>query len=167
MSNSYSQQMLKCVKNGTAELAFVNLPVEDDELCIEPCFQIHDIFVCNTEHKTKKSYTRQEISEEPLILLETNSTSRNYIDDVFKKDDIILEPQIEIAAHDLLIRFASISLGVSCVIKEFSKDSLEHGIVKEMKVNPPIPPRNIGYAYMKNTPLSPPAREFLRLIKNI
>lgn len=167
MSNSYSHHMLECVKNGTAELAFVNLPVEDEELCIEPCFEIHDIFVCGSEYKRKKSYTRKEISEEPLILLETNSTSRNYIDEIFEKDGISLEPQIEIAAHDLLIRFASIRLGVSCVIKEFSKESLEHGLVCEMNLNPPIPPRSIGYAYMKNAPLSPPAQEFLRLINNI
>ena len=33
------------VKEGKAELAFVNLPTEDEELCIEPCFEIHDVFV--------------------------------------------------------------------------------------------------------------------------
>ncbi|MBQ7974826.1 MAG: LysR family transcriptional regulator, partial [Clostridia bacterium] len=57
MSNSYSHHMLQCVKDGTAELAFVNLPVEDDDLCIEPCFKIHDIFVCGSEYEQKKEYS--------------------------------------------------------------------------------------------------------------
>ena len=43
MANSYSHHMLQLVKEGKAELAFVNLPVTDDELCIEPCLEIHDI----------------------------------------------------------------------------------------------------------------------------
>lgn len=69
MANSYSYHMLQLVKEGKAELAFVNLPVEDDELCIEPCLQIHDIFVCGSEYKPKARYTRDEIVREPLILL--------------------------------------------------------------------------------------------------
>ncbi len=165
MSNSYSYQMLKCVKNGSAELAFVNLPVFDDELCIKPCFEIHDIFVCGTEHELKDRYSWQEISDEPLILLETNSASRRYLNDRFYEKNIILEPQIEIAAHDLLLRFASIHLGVSCVVKEFSQEAINQNIVQEMNLYPPLPPRSIGYAYLRKNPLSLAAQAFLNLIK--
>lgn len=164
MANSYSDDMLQRVKEGKAELAFVNLPVNDDELNIVPCLQVHDIFVCGPEHKTKPSYTWKEISEEPLILLEQNSTSRRYLEHKFSEKHIPLNPQIEIAAHDLLIRFASIHLGVSCVIEEFSKQSLENGTIRPMNLVPPIPPRNIGYAHLKHNPLSLPAQAFLKLI---
>ena len=64
MANSYSHQMLNLVKEGKADLAFVNLPVEDAELSIEPCFDIEDIFVCGPDYKTKSSYTWKEISKE-------------------------------------------------------------------------------------------------------
>lgn len=165
MANSYSHHMLQLVKEGKAELAFVNLPVSDDELCIEPCLEIHDIFICGAEHNLRPCYTWEEIAKEPLILLETNSTSRNFLDKEFKKKHINLKPQIEIAAHELLIRFASIHLGVSCVVKEFSKDSLEAGNVYEMNLNPPLPHRNIGFAYLKHNPLSKPAEAFLKLIR--
>ena len=165
MANSYSHHMLQLVKEGKAELAFVNLPVADDELCIEPCLEIHDIFICGQDHDLKLCYTWEEIAKEPLILLETNSTSRNFLDEEFKKKRIDLKPQIEIAAHELLIRFASIHLGVSCVVKEFSKDSLMSGSVLEMNLNPPLPHRNIGFAYLKHNPLSKPAEAFLKLIR--
>lgn len=165
MANSYSHHMLEFVKEGKAELAFVNLPAEDDELCIEPCYKIHDIFVCGQNYKAKKAYTWEEMAQEPLILLEENSSSRNYIDKNFLSKNISLNPQIEIAAHDLLIQFASIHLGVSCVVKEFSQKELEKGTVKEMKLTPPLPPRNIGYAYLRHNTLSFPAVAFLNLIK--
>lgn len=165
MANSYSYQMLRLVKEGKAELAFVNMPVSDDELCIKPCFEIQDIFVCGQSHNVKESYTWEEMAKEPLILLEENSSSRHYINSQFEEKGITLEPQIEIAAHDLLIRFASIHLGVSCVIEEFSKESLENGSVIRMPLVPPLPKRNIGYAYMQSSPLSVAAKEFLKLIE--
>ena len=165
MANSYSHRLLEYVKEGKSELAFVNLPVEDDELCIQPCLEIHDIFVSSPEYPSKASYTWEEIAQEPLILLEENSTSRRYLNENFAKHHIKLNPQIEIAAHDLLIRFASIRLGVSCVVEEFAKESLQQGLVRPLTLNPPLPPRSIGFAYLRHNPLSLAAQAFLALIR--
>lgn len=165
MANSYSYQMVQLVKEGKAELAFVNLPVEDDQLCIEPCLQIHDIFVCGAEQKIKDRYTWAEISKEPLILLEPNSTSRRNLDNNFKQKSITLTPRIEVAAHDLLIQFASILLGISCVVEEFSKEALSKGTIRPVNVQPPLPPRSIGCAYLKHNTLSRAAQAFLKLIR--
>lgn len=164
MANSYSYHMLQCVKEGKAELAFVNLPVTDEELCIEPCLEIHDIFVCGSEHSEKLSYTWAEMAQEPLILLEKNSTSRHFLDEKFQEKHIPLQPKIEIAAHELLIQFASIHLGVSCVVEEFSKESLQKGQIRKMNLTPPLPSRHIGCAYLRHNPLSLPAKAFLELI---
>ena len=165
MENSYSTQMLQYIKEGKADLAFINLPITDDELCIKPCMEIHDIFICGPEHKCKPSYSWEEIAEESLILLERNSTSRHSLDEQFNARGIELKPQIEIAAHELLIRFASIHIGVSCVIEEFTKESLQQGLVQPMNLTPPLPPRNIGVAYLKHSPLSLAAQAFLALVE--
>ncbi len=165
VANSYSSRMLQFVKEGTAELAFVNLPISDSELCIEPCFKIHDVFVCGPEYEMKKSYSWEEIAEESLILLEPNSVSRQYLEKNFRAKHITLSPQIEIAVHDLLIQLTSIHLGVSCVVREFSKEALDKGIIRQMKVSPPLPPRSIGYACLRHNPLSLPAQALLALIR--
>ena len=161
----YKATEYRIPEEGKAELAFVNLPVEDDELCIKPCFEIHDVFVCGPAYEAKEQYSWEEIAKEPLILLETNASSRRYLDENFASKNIILNPQIELAVHDLLVQFASIHLGVACVVEEFSKDALEKGILRQMKLSPPLPPRNIGYAYLHHNPLSFPAQAFLQLIK--
>ena len=164
MANSYSSQMLSLVKAGKADLAFINMPLDDDELEIEPCFEINDIFVCGPNFEQNTSYSWDEVSNLPLILLEKNSSSRRFLDKNFKEKEISLKPQIEGAVHDLLIRFASIHLGVSCVIEQFSKEELEKGIIKKLPLDPPLPKRSIGCAYLKNTPLSYAAKAFLDLI---
>ena len=165
MANSYSSHMLQMVKEGKADLAFVNLPVTDDELCIKPCLEIHDIFVCGPEHNIKSSYSWEEIARQPLILLEKKSSSRRFLDKSFEAKNITLSPQIEIAAYDLLIRFASIHLGVSCVVEEFSGESLQSGVVIPMPVYPKLPARSIGFAYSKESSLSLASQAFLNLIQ--
>lgn len=164
MANSYSSQMVALVKEGSADLAFVNMPLKDDELVIEPCYEINDVFVCGADFKQRSSYSWEEVADLPLILLEKNSSSRRFLDKTFAKKGISLNPQIEMAAHDLLIRFASIHLGVSCVIEQFSGEELQKGIINKLVLDPPLPKRSIGCAYLKNAPLSYAARAFIDLI---
>ncbi len=164
MANSYSSQMLSLVKEGKADLAFVNMPLSDDELIIEPCTEINDIFVCGPNFEQKASYSWEELADLPLILLEKNALSRRFLEQNFNEKNISLNPQIEVAVHDLLIRFASIHLGISCVVEEFSKTELQQGIIKKMAIDPPLPKRSIGCAYLKNSPLSYAAKAFIDLI---
>lgn len=164
MANSYSSQMLSLVKEGKADLAFVNMPMEDEELVFQPCLEINDVFVCGPEFEKKASYSWEETAELPLILIEKNASSRQFLEQNFKEKNISLNPQIEVAVHDLLIRFASIHLGVACVVEQFAEEELEKGIIQKIPLDPPLPKRNIGCAYLKNAPLSFAAKAFLDLI---
>ena len=165
MANSYSSQMLTLVKEGKADLAFVNMPMEDEELVFEPCLEINDVFVCGPDFEKKAAYSWEEIAGLPLILIEKNASSRHFLEKNFKERNIALHPQIEVAVHDLLIRFASIHLGISCVIEQFSKAELEQGIITKIPLDPPLPKRSIGCAYLKNAPLSHAAKAFLDMMK--
>ena len=164
MASSYSTGTLSLVKEGKADLAFVNMPIEDEEFVIRPCLAVCDAFVCGAEYQTKEVYSWEEVARLPLILLEDNSTSRRHLDRLFARRGVSLTPQIEVAVHDLLLRFASIHLGVSCVTEQFASEELQAGLVKKLRLDPPLPPRSIGCAYLKSAPLSSAAEAFLRLI---
>ena len=166
MANSYSSQMLTLVKEGKADLAFVNMPMEDEELTFEECLEINDVFVCGVDFENKESYSWEDVANLPLILIEKNASSRHFLEKNFKERNIRLNPQIEVAVHDLLIRFASIHLGIACVIEQFSDTELKDGLIKKIPLDPPLPKRSIGCAYLKNAPLSYAAKAFLELIKN-
>jgi DNA-binding transcriptional LysR family regulator len=164
MANSYSSGLITLVKKGQADLAFVNMPILDNDLVIEPCFEINDVFVSGPDFKTKDLYSWEDVAALPLILLEQHSSSRGFLDKIFEEKNISLNPQIEVAVHDLLIRFASIHLGISCVIEQFSDEELRRGLIKKLPLDPPLPKRSIGCAYLKNAPLSYAAKAFLELI---
>ena len=149
------------VKEGKADLSFVNMPMEDEELTFEECLEINDIFVCGPDFENKASYSWEEVAGLPLILIEKNASSRHFLEKNFNEKNISLNPQIEVAVHDLLIRFASIHLGISCVVEQFASEELEKGIIKRIPLDPPLPKRSIGCAYLKNAPLSYAAKAFL------
>ena len=163
--NGTTPELVELAKSGKVDLIFINLPLKSHELEIHPCLTIHDIFVCGNNYPIKKSYTREEIAKEPLILLEKKSNSRLFVDAQFKKSHIKLEPAIELGAHELLLQFAKIHLGISCVTKEFSLSYLNNKEVQEIKLKHPLPERYIGYAYHKSFPLSPTAKAFIKLIQ--
>ena len=130
------------------------------------CFSIHDIFV--SRYQDDRIYNYQELTQKNLILLEKASNSRGYLDKLFAKEGILLKPEMELGAHQLLLEFTHANLGIACVIKEFSQDFLEQQKVYEMRLERPLPPRSIGYAYLKLKSLSVASLKFIELVsKNL
>jgi len=165
--NRVTSEVVELLKKGKIDLAFGNLPIKDDKLEIVECMTIHDTFVAGSNYKKDrdKVYSRAEIADLPLILLENKSNSRKYVDSVFIESGQMLSTAIELGAHELLLQLAKINLGVACVIKEFSKEYLSDGSVFELKQENPIPSRAIGYCYLKTLPLTPAFKKFIEFIK--
>ncbi|MFV0551129.1 MAG: LysR family transcriptional regulator [Anaerorhabdus sp.] len=159
--NRTSLEINQLLKNNQVDLGFVNLPIHDESLTFNECFVIHDIFV--GKNPTNKTYTYKEISKLPLILLEESSNSRHFLNKQFAKNGIKVEPHMELGAHSLLLECVKERLGVACVIKEFSGKYLNKEVF-ELDVQPPLPTRSIGYAYLTRKSLSAPSIKFIELI---
>lgn len=162
--NRTSLETRELLKTDQIDLGFLNLPIKDDALIIKECFQVQDIFVSN--QKDSHIYTFEELAKKSLILFEKSSNTRNRIDNFFAKKGILLNPSIELGAHNLLLDFAKAGLGISCVIKEFSQEYLNNNILYEVKTISNLPPRSIGYAYLKRRTQSVAANKFIELIVN-
>ena len=164
--NRVTSETIDLLKNGKIDIAFGNLPIKDDALEIVECMTVHDTFVAGNDYSEykEKVFTRQEISKLPLILLESKSNSRKYVDKTFLKSGQVLTASVELGAHELLLQLAKINLGVSCVVREFSESYLKNGSVFELKQKNPIPERAIGYCYSKNLHLTPSMKEFITFL---
>ncbi|MBV1817512.1 hypothetical protein KUA25_05490, partial [Bacteroidales bacterium MSK.15.36] len=77
-----------------------------------------------------------------------------------------IEPEIELGSHDLLLEFAKINLGISCVIKEFSQEYLKNGSIYEVKTVEKIPKRSIGVCSLKSVSLSPASQKFVEILQS-
>jgi len=164
--NGTTIELCAMLKAGEIDMAICNLPVEDPALEIMKCMDVHDIFVCGERYRSgiKKALSLNELAEYPLILLETKSNSRNYVEGYMTSLGITVKPEIELGSHDLLLEFAKINLGISCVIREFSQDYLKNGVVHEIRLTEGIPPRSIGLCFLKSIALSPAAMKFVDIL---
>ena len=162
--NRTSLELCDLLKSGEIDIAICNLPIKDSQLEIIKLIDIQDIFVCGEKYKDKISIPLNfnELAEFPLILLEPKTNSRRYVEKYILSKGIKIEPEIELGAHDLLLEFAKINLGISCVVKEFSKEYLEAKSVYEIKLVEEIPKRSIGVCFLKTVSLSPAAMKFVQ-----
>jgi len=164
--NGTTPELCSMLKAGEIDIAICNLPIEDPALEIKECIEIHDVFVCGDMYRRgiNAPLSFKELAELPLIFLETKSNSRRYVERYILSKGIEIKPEIELGSHELLLEFARINLGVSCVIREFSKDYLGRGILHEIPLVEEIPPRSIGVCFLRSIPLSPASEKFIRLI---
>lgn len=164
--NRTSRASIELLKSGEVDIAFASLPTEDPAIKTKPCLKVHDILVAGQKYKeiAENVLSYKDITNYPLIMLENSSSSRKFIDRYFIKQGVILEPEIELGSHDLLLEFAKIGLGVSCVVKEFSNEYLSLNQLYEIELEKSIPSREIGLCFLRDVPLSLAAKSFVNMI---
>lgn len=167
VTNRTSQETVQLLKEGKIDFGVVNLPIEDKQVQIREAAVIQDCFVAGEKYKhaARKPLSVQELSEYPIILLEQGSSSRKFIDRCVLRAGVTIQPEIELGSVDLLVQFARIGLGISCVVKDYIRDELRQGILYEIVLEAPIPPRSIGIITPKEMPLSVAATQFLQLLQ--
>lgn len=164
--NGTTMELIASLKSGEADIAICNFPIEDDALEKRACFEVHDTFVYGERFKKLflKPVPLQELSRLPLILLESKSNSRQYVEDFLLQKSVSIHPEFELGSHELLLEFAQINLGIACVVREFSGEYLKSGKLQEVEFLEPIPSRSIGVCYLKGVSLSPAASKFIGVL---
>lgn len=166
--NGTTSELCDLIKIGEIDIAICNLPINDSSLEVKPCGKVKDIFVCGEKYKnlTNKKIPLEEMVKYPLIFLEPSSNSRKYVEKFMLSKGVKISPEFELGSFDLLLEFAKINLGIACVVKEFSKEYLEKGLLYEVKILEEIPSRSIGVCYLKKVPLSLASTKFVEILES-
>ncbi|HIS29822.1 MAG TPA: LysR family transcriptional regulator [Candidatus Avamphibacillus intestinigallinarum] len=167
--NGTTFELCNTLKTGDVDIAICNFPIDDSDLELRPCIDVQDIFVCGEKFKNllKKPAQLDELVKLPLIFLESQANSRQYVENYLLSKGIQITPEFELGSHDLMLEFARINLGIACVTEEFSLDLLDKGLIYPIPLEEPIPKRSIGVCYLKNVPLSPSATRFVDIIESM
>lgn len=99
-----------------------------------------------------------------LMLMDQKNMTRHHINHYLSENDIIPQQVLEVNSMDLLIEFAKIGLGIAGVTKNFVKEEIERGILKEIPLPAPVPRREVCFAYDAHTEPSRGARAFIDYI---
>ena len=161
-----SAKVLALLRSGAVDIAFASSPSEPG-LSTWSCFATHSVFVagsgydCDFDHV----YTRQEIADFPLILLERKASSRVFLEQYFLQSGITLTPEIELSSRSLLVSLAKIGLGVAGVTLEFVQDALLSGDIRLLKTDFTIPSRSVDMCTLQDVSPTAAASAFMEMVR--
>ena len=165
--NRTSRELVRVLKNGAIDIAFINLPAEDETMLeITPVMQIQDCFVTGAKYAYLANSVMhlRDLRKYPILMLEQNSTSRKQMDLFLSGYDIKIKPAIELDSLALLSEFAKIGLGIAATIKEDVQSMLDRHELYELRFLETLSKRNIGLVQLKNVSLSFASEAFKKSI---
>lgn len=162
-----SNGMIEKLKTGINDIAFVSTPCNTGKsLNTVNVREFHDILIAgNGFARLKgKTLTLGEIKNYPFVSLRHSMQLRQFLDDVFAANDVLLTPDIEADSADLLVPMISHNFGLGFVPQDMAEAAIKRGEVFEIKLAHGLPERHICMVTDPNHPQTNASREFSKLI---
>ncbi len=169
VSNAPTPGTLKLLREGKIDFGVVSTPFElGGDIRGKAVREIEDVFVAGRRFISYKNKMLdfQELERLPMIFLEVNTSTRSYMDAYLKRNNVVLQPEFELANSDMIVQFALRNLGVGCVVRDFAAKDLESGMLFELRFNKMIPKRQFCVVTGSNTPFSAAAGKLLEIMEN-
>ena len=165
--NATSIRCVDILKNGQADFIVVNYPNAylNNLWSIKRIKQFRDVFVANQSFSQLKDrkLSLAELSEYPLLMLDKQSTTSEFLHSLFQQHQLELVPEAELSSNDLLIDLARIGLGVAFVPDYCVPDDSDELFIVETRES--LPQRELAVVYNDKLPVSPDVTEFLNYFK--
>lgn len=171
VTNRTSPVCIDLVKKGAVDISIVNIPHEGSggskNLHFTALQTIQDVFVAGNAfaHLKNRKITLAELTHYPLLLLEQNSVTRCFFEDLIRQHRVRLTPEFELGSIDLIIALVKIGLGASFIAKEYVANEIAAGELFQLDVDIPVTTRHWGVATIANIPLPRAAKKFIELLQ--
>ena len=161
-----SPETIAQLKDDKCDIAFLNLPAEDDGIkLLDTVAHLNDIFVAGKKFSEIEGQTLplSGLREFPLMMIEENTVARKTLNSFTKTLGIDLQPDIEVANWDFMVKLAVKGMGIGCVPREYCIEQLTAGELFEVKTSPALPVRGVGIALPKNASATYAVKQFIKL----
>ena len=155
LKNQDSAKNIQVLEAQDIDIALVAIPKHlspNQKVILEQ--EVEDIFVASPKYienlKALHGNNFPLFQNATVMLMDDKNVSRHYIDMYIRENQLDFKQVIALNTMDLLIDFAKIDMGISCVIRSFVEKDLENGSLVQIDIAPPIPRRKIGFMYHAN-----------------
>lgn len=166
--NQTSMKCAELLRNGLVDLTVVNFPNNHlgTTTSVMRIKKFRDVFIAgNTFQKLRgKTLTFSQLLKYPILMLDKNSTTNEFLHQVFQQHQLDLVPEIELTSNDLLIDLARIGLGIAFVPDYCISPDSEDVFILRTKEE--LPERELAVAYNEHLPLSRASMEFLSYFRD-
>ena len=170
VSGSSTPEIIRMVKDGTVELAAGVSPIKDAEnLTVTAATEFRDIFIIGktlmeAEGLQNRTLTVDELCRIPIVAVEKGTSARRQIDSWFKEQGVFFKPDYSVRTSSTVLPFVQRNLAVGIVPDLFVKKMLEKKEIFEVKVNKPIPGREIIIIHKDVSQVTSLCRHFIDFI---
>lgn len=167
VTNAPTPETLRNLREGIIDFGVVSTPFDaGDEIQAIVVREIEDVFVAGRKFIPYKNrmLDLQELEHMPIICLEGETSSRNYIDNFLRQNHVEIKPEFELATSDMIVQFTLRNLGVGCVVRDFAREYLDSGQLFELRFNQIIPKRHFCVVTDGKNPISAAAQNLLELV---
>ncbi|MGN1267780.1 MAG: LysR family transcriptional regulator [Dorea sp.] len=169
VTNATSIHCVELLESGQVDLIFVNYPNQalGNWSFIKKISTFRDVFVANDAFSELKgkSLSLKELLNYPILMLEKQSTTSEFLHSIFQHQQLDLVPEIELSSNDLLIDLAGIGLGIAFIPDYCLSRKCENLFIVDTKEE--LPERELVIAYKSHIPVSKIAMEFLNYFPEI
>jgi DNA-binding transcriptional LysR family regulator len=169
LTNRTSPKCIELLRKGSVDLSVINIPEKYNygKIMVKNTKSVRDVFIANDNFKELKGrkVSLKELEKYPLIVLEKNSTTREFFDNLMSRYNVSIKPEIDLGSVDILIEMAKIGLGIAFVPDECVNQVLAQEDVFVLDIKEEIPDRNLGFLIHSNIPLPLAAAKFIELLE--
>ena len=150
-----------------SDIGIVTLPVSHPDLMAEPISVREDVAICAPDHPLAR---RSRINFEdlliyPLILLDTGSNTRSFIDQRLAEMNVRPNISMEIGSIEVIKKLVQLDFGVSIVPRISVMEEAGQGILHYMSVFDRSEWRKLGVIYPRKGLYSLAAQVFVKMLK--
>lgn len=164
VTNQTSMKCVELLESGQVDCIVINYPNSHlgNLYAMKKIGSFKDVFVANhafNELRDKK-VTFHDLLNYPILMLEKQTTTSEFLHNLFQQHQLDLVPEVELTSNDLLLDLAKIGLGIAFVpdycIPKVSKDLFLVETAEE------LPSRELAIVYNNRIPVTKSTLEFLK-----
>ncbi len=132
----------------------------------ERLLAFRDVLVCGSAYAdlTRKKRHLAELAGYPWVCLGKNTVTYDMTNDFFLRNGVVLKPDIEVAASDLMVPMIQNNLGIGYVPEQLAQPELTAGSVHRVPVYEQMETRTVCVLYDAKRGQSRCEKEFLEYI---
>lgn len=166
--NYNTKEAIAALENGIVDLSIVPSPFDTKEpLRATPLHNFQDILIVGKRYQFLQKHcpTLKEINDYPLISFPQGTKSREYMEKLFLRHGLQLEPMIESATSDLILPMVKHNLGIGFIPDAIANDAINKGDVYQVNLSDKLPSRSINLIYDSLKPHSLASRELIHFLQ--
>lgn len=146
VTNAPSPETLNNLEDGKIDFGVISEPyVARQGFVYNEVATIRDVFVAGRKfiELKNKTLSYKQLEDNPIILLEENTSTRKYMDKFLQDEGVDINPEFQLATSDMIVQFALRNLGIGCVVRDFAEEYMDSGELFELQFGKKIPARHI------------------------